>query len=145
MTQGRVHDGLLANSRAIALWPQQLQARDQVIRALLLLGERGRAAELYREWLAEDPDNPVVQHQLAACLGDTPPPRASEAYVQQVLMRSPPRSMPSSSGVPRPRAGGAGSARSCRRAEWHARRTDAGCGTGLCGSAQALGTAAGRL
>jgi predicted TPR repeat methyltransferase len=85
MTQGRVHDGLLANSRAIALWPQELQARDQVIRALLLLGERERAAGLYREWLAEDPDNPVVQHQLAACLGDAPPPRASDAYVRQVF------------------------------------------------------------
>lgn len=85
MTQGQVHDALLANSRAIALWPQHLQARDQVVRALLLLGERERAAALYREWLAEDPDNPVVQHQLAACLGDASPPRASDAYVQQVF------------------------------------------------------------
>ena len=85
MAQGQVHDGLLANSRAIALWPRHVQARDQVIRALVLLGERDQAAALYREWQAEEPDNPVVQHQLAACLGQAPPPRASDAYVQQVF------------------------------------------------------------
>ncbi len=85
MDQGRVHDGLLANSRAVALWPTHLQARDQVLRALLMLGERDRAAGLYREWLAEEPDNPVVQHQLAACLGEQAPARASDAYVETVF------------------------------------------------------------
>lgn len=85
MTQGRVHEGLVANSRAITLLPRHLMARDQVLRALLLLGERERAAQLYRDWLAEDPDNPVIQHQLAACLGDQTPERASDAYVEQVF------------------------------------------------------------
>ncbi len=85
MAQGQVHEGLLANSRAVALWPRHMQARDQVIRALVLLGERDQAAALYRQWQAEEPDNPVVQHQLAACLGQAPPPRASDAYVQQVF------------------------------------------------------------
>jgi len=85
MERGEVHEGLLANSRAIALWPQRAQPRDQVIRALLLLGERDRAAGLYREWLAEEPDNPVIHHQLAACLGNEIPVRASDAYVQQVF------------------------------------------------------------
>lgn len=83
--RGRVHEGLVANSRAIALWPRQVQARDQVIRALVLLGELDQAALLYREWLAEDPDNPVVQHQLAACLRETSPPRATDAYVEKVF------------------------------------------------------------
>lgn len=85
MAQGRIHDSLIANSRAIALWPSHLQGRDQVLRALLLLGERERAAQLYREWLAEEPDNPVVQHQLAACLGGVAPERASDAYVERVF------------------------------------------------------------
>lgn len=85
MAQGQVHEGLLANSQAVALWPRQLQARDQVIRALLLLGEHDKAAELYREWLAEEPDNPVVQHQLAACLGEGTPERASDAYVETMF------------------------------------------------------------
>jgi predicted TPR repeat methyltransferase len=85
MGQGRVAEGLQANGRAITLWPRALQPRDQVIRALLLLGEREQAADLYREWLTEEPDNPVVQHQLAACLGQDAPQRASDAYVEQVF------------------------------------------------------------
>ncbi len=85
MNQGRISEGLLANSKAITYSPRHLQARDQVIRALLLQGEREQAAGLYREWLAEEPDNPVVQHQLAACLGQAAPERASNAYVEQVF------------------------------------------------------------
>src|SRR5262249_19215862 len=85
IAQGKLNEGLLANSRAIALWPHHLQARDQVIRALLLLGERERAAQLYREWLAEEPDNPLAQHHLGACRGEAPPERASDACVQKVF------------------------------------------------------------
>ena len=135
MEAGRIHEGLLANSHAVALWPQHLQARDQVIRALLLLGERERAAKLYREWLAEEPDNPVVQHQLAACLGQDTPARASDAYVQTVFdsfaasfdakleslnYRAPElvtQALRAAVGEPRARLDIA----------------DAGCGTGLCG------------
>jgi len=51
----------------------------------VLLGELDQAAVLYREWLAEDPGNPVVQHQLAACLRQAAPPRASDAYVEKVF------------------------------------------------------------
>jgi predicted TPR repeat methyltransferase len=133
--QGRVAEGLQANSRAIVLSPRHLQPRDQVVRALLLLGERERAAALYREWLAEDPANPVVQHQLAACLGDAAPERASDAYVERVFdsfarsfdaklealhYRAPQRvadALQRAVGAP------GGTLDIC----------DAGCGTGLCG------------
>jgi predicted TPR repeat methyltransferase len=81
---GRIHDGIIANSRAVALWPRHHQPRDAVIRALVLLGELDEAVKLYREWLAEDPDNPVVKHHLAACLGEVPE-RASDAYVEKVF------------------------------------------------------------
>lgn len=84
MGQNRVREGLIANSRAIALWPRQTQGRSQVIRALTLLGELEPAAQLYRDWLAEEPDNPVVQHMLAATAGGAPP-RASDAYVEEVF------------------------------------------------------------
>ena len=82
---GQVHEGLLANSRALTLQPGQVQAREQVIRALVMLGQRDSAAQLYREWLTEDPDNAVAQHQLAATLGTNPPPRASNAYLLAVF------------------------------------------------------------
>lgn len=85
ISQGKVEEGLLANSRAVAHTPRHLQGRNQVIRTLLALGHRDMAAQLYRDWLAEEPDNPVAQHQLAACLGDNAPERASDAYVEEVF------------------------------------------------------------
>jgi predicted TPR repeat methyltransferase len=84
--QGRVHDGLVAHSKAVALWPEDVQSRQEVIRALLLLDERERAARLLREWLASEPGNAVAQHMLAACEGESETPeRASDGYVQQVF------------------------------------------------------------
>jgi predicted TPR repeat methyltransferase len=82
LDQGRVHEGLLANSRAVTLWPTNQQARGDVLRALVLLGEKQRAAGLYREWLDEEPDNPIARHLLAATEDDTGPARASDAYVE---------------------------------------------------------------
>jgi len=82
---GQVQEGLLANSRAVTLQPEQVQAREQVLRALVMLGRREDAARLYREWLIEDPDNAVAQHQLAATLGTDAPARASDAYVLAVF------------------------------------------------------------
>lgn len=135
LAQGKVNEGLIANSRAIASWPRHLQSRDQVIRALVLLGERERAAQLYREWLADEPDNPLVQHQLAACLGEAQPDRASDAYVQKVFdsfaasfdakleklhYRAPElvmQALRTAAGEPQAAL----------------RVVDAGCGTGLCG------------
>lgn len=74
----------LARSREVAAAAPGTHPRDEVIRALTMLDEPERAAALYREWLAEEPDNAVVQHQLAACLGERPA-RASDAYVEQVF------------------------------------------------------------
>ena len=84
--QGRVHDGLVAHSKAVALWPEDVQSRQEVIRALLLLDERERASKLLREWLQSDPGNAVALHMLAACEGESgAPDRASDGYVQQVF------------------------------------------------------------
>jgi predicted TPR repeat methyltransferase len=82
LDQGEVRQGLLANSRAVALWPTNQQARGDVLRALVLLGEKQRAVALYREWLDEEPDNPIARHLLAASEGDATPARASDEYVE---------------------------------------------------------------
>lgn len=86
---GRIPEGLVAHSKAVALWPEEAQSRQEVIRALTRLGEHERCAKLLREWLAEDPGNAVAEHMLAACLaGDAAeavPARASDDYVQQVF------------------------------------------------------------
>lgn len=83
--QGQIAEGLQAHSRAIALWPRHLLARDAVLRALAILGELDQAAVLYREWLAEDPDNPVLLHQLAACTQGDVPPRASDGCIELIF------------------------------------------------------------
>jgi predicted TPR repeat methyltransferase len=88
LKQGRIHDGIEAQSRAVALCPQAVQSRQEVIRALLFLDERQRASRLLQEWLATDPSNPVAEHLLAACTVDAhgaTPDRASDRYVQQVF------------------------------------------------------------
>lgn len=82
---GRIHDGLIAHGKAVAAWPEHQQSRQEVIRALLLLGENERAAGLLREWLADAPGNPVAQHMLASAEGALAPARASDGYVQQVF------------------------------------------------------------
>jgi predicted TPR repeat methyltransferase len=87
LDQGQVREGLLANSRAVTLWPRHQQARGDVLRALVMLGEKQRAQALYREWLDEEPDNPIARHLLAATEGedDATPARASDAYVEEVF------------------------------------------------------------
>ena len=87
LDQGQVREGLLANSRAVSLWPRHQQARGDVLRALVLLGEKQRAQALYREWLDEEPDNPIARHLLAATEGEdeATPARASDAYVEEVF------------------------------------------------------------
>lgn len=82
--QGEVAEAVQAYSRAIALLPQEASGRAQVLRALMVIGERERAAGLLREWLAESPEDPVAQHLLAACEGRAPE-RASDAYVSRVF------------------------------------------------------------
>jgi predicted TPR repeat methyltransferase len=83
--RGEIHEGLIANSKAITLWPEHLQARGQVIGALVQLGHLERAAELYRAMLAENPDNPVARHHLAGCLGADVPARAPDDYIERVF------------------------------------------------------------
>jgi predicted TPR repeat methyltransferase len=134
IAQGKVHEGLLANSRATTLSPRH-GGREQVLRALLLLGERERAAQMYRDWLEEQPDDPLARHHLAACEGDAPPERASDAYVQTVF-----DSFSRSFDVkleqlhyraPELVTAALGAAAGPARAALDV--LDAGCGTGLCG------------
>jgi predicted TPR repeat methyltransferase len=83
--QGQVAAGLEANARGIALAPSTTLGRDQVLRALVLLGRHADAAVLCREWLATHPDDPVARHQLAAIDAGEPPARAGDEYVTAVF------------------------------------------------------------
>jgi len=134
--RGEIPEGLVANSKAVVLSPREQSGRYRVARALVTLGEVGQAAAVYREWLVDEPDNPMVRHHLAACEGDTRQLRAPDGYIEQVfdsfassfdtklarLDYRAPQLIAGALGRRLPVLGG-------RRLRF----LDAGCGTGLCG------------
>lgn len=82
--QGRAEEAFAAAVQAELLLPPQSRRRETYGRALSAAGEKERAVAFYRDWLAKEPDNPYVQHHLAASRGELPA-RASDAYVEQVF------------------------------------------------------------
>jgi predicted TPR repeat methyltransferase len=99
------------------------------------LGDVDKAIEVFEEWLAEEPDDPIALHMLAACSGRGVPVRASDAFVEatfdsfagsfdaklaKLLYRAPALVAETL-------------ARSGVEAANELDVLDAGCGTGLCG------------
>lgn len=65
--------------------PLNIRALEGVGIALYMLGRHDQAAEVYRDWLLGEPDNPVPLHMLASCGAADAPSRASDAYVRDVF------------------------------------------------------------
>ena len=80
----RSEEAFEAAVQAELLLAPAAKRREAYGRALSAAGEHERAVAFYRDWLEREPDNPYVQHHLAASLGETPE-RASDAYVEQVF------------------------------------------------------------
>jgi predicted TPR repeat methyltransferase len=133
--QGRTQESLQHFCEALILNPKQHHARKMLGIAYYTLRRFDEAAKVYREWLAEEPDNPVPKHYLAACTGESVPERADDAYVEatfdafadsfdanleQLTYRA-----PQYVGEAVTRLGGTPAK------QWQV--LDAGCGTGLCG------------
>ncbi|HEY0198078.1 MAG TPA: tetratricopeptide repeat protein [Rhodanobacter sp.] len=70
---------------AFALDSRNLRALESLGVSLYALKRHDEAAQVYRDWLAREPDNPVPRHMLAACGGAEAPPRADDAYVRDVF------------------------------------------------------------
>ncbi|MDE3010094.1 MAG: tetratricopeptide repeat protein [Pseudomonadota bacterium] len=98
------------------------------------LGKMDAAAQVYRDWLNAEPDNPVARHRLAACLREGVPTRVSDAYVEATFDAFAPtfdthlREL----GYQGP-ALIAQALADCGTGPVSWRVLDAGCGTGLCG------------
>lgn len=133
--RGDVPAALEAHSRGVTLAPRSLVGREQVLRALVLLGHRDEAAVLWNEWLAEHPDDPVARHHAAACAGDAPE-RASDEYVTAVFDAFA-ETFDAKLASLRYRAPTlvAAAFASRRAGVRDALVVDLGCGTGLCGAA----------
>jgi predicted TPR repeat methyltransferase len=48
-----------------------------------MLGEVEKAAEVFREWMDYQPDNPLARHYYSACSGRDVPERAADDYIEQ--------------------------------------------------------------
>ncbi len=83
---GRVEEGVDVCGQAIILMPQNA-SREHVARAYIHLGRTQEAIAHYQQWLSEEPDNPVLQHHLAALKQPHLADRASDAYVESVFDR----------------------------------------------------------
>ncbi|MFK2853235.1 tetratricopeptide repeat protein [Dyella humi] len=70
---------------AYQLDPRNLRALESLGVSLYALHRREEAAQVYRDWLAREPDHPIPRHMIAACGGAEAPPRADDEYVRSVF------------------------------------------------------------
>ncbi len=64
-----------------------LSALHELAVTLYMLKRPAEAREVYRDWLARDPENPVPRHMLAAMGGAEVPQRAGDDYVRDTFDR----------------------------------------------------------
>ena len=83
VAQDRIAEAVAAARQATLLMPPGQRRRGSYTRALVNAGHVDDAVAMFREWLAEEPDNAYARHHLAACLGEGAPERASDDYVEQ--------------------------------------------------------------
>jgi predicted TPR repeat methyltransferase len=67
------------------LLPYDGESYRRVGATLYALGRTEEAAAIYERWVAEEPENAVAQHMLAAASGKGVPARASDAFVQNTF------------------------------------------------------------
>ncbi|MCO8121540.1 tetratricopeptide repeat protein [Stieleria sp. TO1_6] len=134
---GEFEEALTEFRRAVEIDPHHTRAHLSLGRALYSCNRIDEAVVVYRQWLSIEPDNPIAQHMLVSCLGDNTPDRCSTDFVKQsfdafassfdeVLERLEYK-------APALVAAAVAAALPSPAAQFAI--LDAGCGTGLCGSA----------
>lgn len=68
--------------KSIELLPEHPDGRKLLGMTYYTMGKVREAAEVFRQWLAEEPGHPMAQHMFAACSGSGAPERASDDYVE---------------------------------------------------------------
>lgn len=83
----RTEEAAACYCKVITLRPRHREARKLLALAHCTLGEVSEAIGIFEQWLAEEPDDPIAQHMLAACSGRDVPARASTAFIEQTFDR----------------------------------------------------------
>lgn len=71
--------------KVITLQPRHRDARRLLALAHCALGDVAEAVKIFEAWRAEEPDDPIAEHMLAACTGHGVPARASDAFVAKTF------------------------------------------------------------
>lgn len=111
------------------------EGKTQVALAHCMRGEVAQAITIFDESLAEEPDDPIARHMLAACTGRDVPDRACDRFIQLTFDRFAPsfESTLASLGYRAPALVAAILDDSGHEPVQAMDVLDAGCGTGLCG------------
>ncbi len=81
----RTKEAAACAHKVITLRPKHREARRLLALAHCRLGEIEVAVDIFKEWLEEEPQDPIALHMLAACTGRDVPLRASDAFVQRTF------------------------------------------------------------
>ncbi len=132
---GRLPDALDHCMKGMVVAPRSAALRRILGVAYAMTGQRDQAEALYRQWLADEPANPVPRHHLQALIGEDLPERASDAYVRDVFDRFADSfdAKLADLGYQAPQLVAGCVARLAGAPAKALRVVDAGCGTGLCG------------
>jgi predicted TPR repeat methyltransferase len=122
--------------KSIELLPEHPDGRKLLGMTYYTMGKVREAAEVFRQWLAEEPGHPMAQHMFAACSGSGAPERASDDYVEYTFDHfadSFETQLNERLDYRAPQLCGQMLARLLPPAAKQFTVLDAGCGTGLCG------------
>jgi predicted TPR repeat methyltransferase len=133
--QGKIHEAVTYYAKAVVMSPKDAQSQRMLGTSLICLGRAEAAADVFRQWLDREPNNPEPRHLLAACSGENVPSRAPDDFIRQIFdtfsshfdarlerleYRAPQLIVSAIAKIPDLRTGDLDI-------------LDAGCGTGLCG------------
>ena len=84
VSRNRTAEGINLLLKAVTLAPHDRMSKRALAYAYGHLGDVAKAKGIYAEWLADEPDNPIALHHLAAVSGQMVE-RASDGYVREVF------------------------------------------------------------
>lgn len=85
LRQGKLTEALAQCAAGLITTPRNRSLRRLVARAYAEWGMTEQAAQVYREWMRDDPDDPKPAHYLAALTGQDVPDKASAGYVARTF------------------------------------------------------------